>query len=136
MTTHESAGESLCNRFNLLTTGCARHKIYEREIWEFFKAGFVEADLALVVQYIISENRKNDCQYSLAFGKLIRDLPRFNDILSLATERAARMKAKTRTPREQSLYELRRADEPPKNQEPVRFDREAMARAIKNLGNQ
>jgi len=124
--------ESLVNKFNALTSGQARPILYERQAWEFLKS-FSEADMELVVKYIQRENGKNDYKHSLRLSKLLDDLPRFNDLLSLATEAQTRMKNKTRTPKEQALFESRRADEPQPVKPPVKVSAEFLADSIRNL---
>ena len=88
--------------------------------------------MELVVRYIQRENGKNDYKHSLRLSKLLDDLPRFNDLLSLATEAQTRMKNKTRTPKEQALFEARRADEQP-IKPPVKVSAEFLADSIRNL---
>jgi hypothetical protein len=124
--------ESLVNKFNALTNGQARPNLYERQAWEFLKS-FTEADMELVVKYIQLENGKNDYKHSLRLSKLLDDLPRFNDLLSLATEAQTRMKNKTRTPKEQALFEARRADEQQPIKPPVKVSAEFLADSIRNL---
>ena len=124
--------ESLVNKFNSITNGQARPILYERQAWEFLKS-FSEADMELVVKYIQRENGKNDYKHSLRLSKLLDDLPRFNDLLSLATEAQTRMKNKTRTPKEQALFEARRADELQPIKEPVRISKEFIAESIRQM---
>jgi len=125
--------ESLVNCYNGLTNGVCRPRVYERAAWEFLQAGFTEADLTLVVKWLQRENGRNDFKRSIELRKLLLDMERFNDLLSLATEAQTRMKNKTRTPKEQALFEARRADEPQPVKPPVKVSAEFLADSIRNL---
>ena len=97
--------ESLINRYNALTNGVARARIYECAAWSFLNTGFTEDDLELVVKWIQRENSRNDYKHSLDLRRLLGDLERFNDMLSMATVWKA---ANVRTPRQAVIDNFRR----------------------------
>jgi len=128
----EQEGKALIDKYNSICHGVAKYEVYKRAVWEFLRI-FSESDFELVLKWLIKENARNDFKRSLELRKLLSDSERFNDLLSLATEAQTRIKNKTRTPKEQTLFESRRADEPQPVKPPVKVSAEFLADSIRNL---
>ena len=96
--------ESLIAKYNELTNGVARVRIYENCAWSFLNEGFTVTDLELVVKWIQRENSRNDYKHSMDLRRLLGDLERFNDHLSRATAWKA---ANVRTPKQQVVDNFR-----------------------------
>jgi len=80
--------------------------IYDHSLFEYVRAGFTADDMRIVVQFIMSENKRNHFQYSLRLGPLLRDLERFNDLLQEAKVKE-RNRRRAPTPKEKVLNQLR-----------------------------
>ena len=58
--------------------------LFERQWYEFDKAGFTVQDLALVMRWVKWSNKTHDYQYSMQLRSLL-DLERFTGLLEMAT---------------------------------------------------
>ena len=121
--------KELVNLYNRITKSNARYMAYLRDSYDWFVMGFTHEDMEDVLLFLIRENKNNSFKYDLSLGKLLRDTARFQDLLTSAT----RVKRTKRTPKEQSLYELRKADEPQPIKPPVKVSAEFLADSIRNL---
>ena len=73
--------QALHEVYNALTGQTLRFRPFERHWADFVRAGYAEADLRLVLQYIDRLNRKNpNCPTSRRLNTLLDDLARFESL--------------------------------------------------------